>query len=102
MGSGRYVQYQVSLRPDATAQQTPRLKRVRLGWPGDVKIVGISGIATRGPDYGIYEVSVDNTPLVRSVRIDLTIFKDVMSKSYSKQRITSTMLAEVEPRNTGK
>jgi hypothetical protein len=100
--SGRYVQYRATLRPDSTAQSTPQVKRVRVGWPGEEKIVNLSGVTTRGPDYGVFDVAIDGRPLMRSVRIDLTIFRDVMTESYGTQRITSAMLAEVEPRNTGK
>jgi type II secretory pathway component PulJ len=102
LGSGRYAQFRALLTANATATATPCLRRVRVGWPGEEKIVSFSGIGTRGPDYGVYEVSLDGSPLVRSVRLDLTIYQDILMEGGQMRRITSSMIADIDPRNTGK
>jgi hypothetical protein len=45
---------------------------------------------------------VDGNPLAKGVTIDLIIYQDVMAFGGKTNRLTSSMVAEVEPRNTGK
>jgi len=97
-GMGRYVQYRATLVSDVW--NTPRLRNVLIRWPGDTRLVDIAAMVTRGPEMGEFELLVDGTNLYRGVRIDLTIYKDVLRGDGQAQRITSAMVAEIEPRNT--
>jgi len=99
-GNGRYVQYRALLISDVW--NTPRLRNVMLRWPGDSRLVDISAMVTRGPDMGEFELLLDGTNLYKGVRIDLKIFKDILGADSKPQRMISEMMAEIEPRNTGR
>jgi len=102
----RYVQFQARMRsnndPDFSACRTPVLKDVTLRWQGERRITDVGGTFTTGPDYGIFKLLVDGNELKKGVRVELTIFEDVSGFAGKTKRVTSTMIAEVEPRNTGK
>jgi len=104
--AGRYVQFQAQLQsnndPDFEACETPRLKDVTLRWQGERRITDVGGTFTTGPDYGIFKLLVDGNELKKGVRVELTIFEDVAGFAGKTKRVTSSMVAEVEPRNTGK
>jgi hypothetical protein len=100
-GDQRYVQFRAELRPDSGGWQTPKLKDVTIRWPGDETLVNISGTLTKGPDYGIYELTVDGQELKTGLNVDLEIFKDVRGFKGTR-RVTSELTAEVVPRNTGR
>lgn len=99
-GSGRYLQFQANFTSDV--YNTPSLRNVKIRWPGDTKLADISAMVTRGPQYGEFEVLLNGTNLYKGVRIDLSIFKDITSFGGRQERMTSAMMAEIEPRNTGK
>jgi hypothetical protein len=100
-GDYRYVQFQALLAPDSGGTRAPRLKDVVVKWPGPERFVDIAGAFTKGPDHGVFELSIDGKTLVRAVTIDMTIFKDIQSYK-AIRRITSSLTAEIRPRNTGK
>lgn len=101
--SKRYVQFQAVMTPGFGGWYVPSLRDVRITWAGPVRVVDLGGMMSMGPDYGIWEMTMDGKPLMRGVKIELTIFKDVMGiGGRSAQRLTSTAVVEVEPRNTGK
>ena len=100
--SGQYVQFRALLASDANAAQTPALRQFRLRWAADPVFVNLGGVLYKGPDRGAFEVRVDGQELVRSIRVELTLFRDVMTINYKTERLTSSMVAEVEPRNTGR
>lgn len=97
-GSGRFIQFRTLFRSDT--YNAPTLRNVRIRWLGDTKLVDVSAMVTRGPEYGEFEVLVDGTNLYKGVRIDLSIFKDVTGFGGKQMRMTSAMMAEVEPRNS--
>ncbi len=99
---GRYVQFRARLTSDANASRTPALRQLRLRWAADSAFVNLGGVLYKGSDRGAFEVLVDGRELVRSVRVDLTLFRDVTTFNFKTERLTSSMVAEVEPRNTGK
>ncbi|MFO7534627.1 MAG: prepilin-type N-terminal cleavage/methylation domain-containing protein [Kiritimatiellia bacterium] len=102
-GSGRYIQFQADFTSDVwSTPQSPSLRNVTIRWPGDTKLADISVMLTRGTQYGEFEVLLNGTNLYKGVRIDLTIFKDITSFGGHQERMTSSMMAEIEPRNTGK
>ncbi len=102
-GNRRYVQFQALMRASSDGWNVPSLKDVTIRWTGEYRAADIGGKMTTGPDYGIYELMVDNKPLVKGVSIDLTIFEDLMTiGGGSSNRLTSSATVEVEPRNTGK
>ena len=99
---GRYVQFRAHLASEANAALTPALRQLRLRWAADSAFVNLGGIFYKGPDRGAFEVLVDGRELIRSVRVDLTLFRDVATFNFKTERLTSSMVAEVEPRNTGR
>ncbi|MBM4163351.1 MAG: prepilin-type N-terminal cleavage/methylation domain-containing protein [Lentisphaerae bacterium] len=100
--SGRYVQFRATLASDALSSLSPILHHVRLRWDAPPALVNLSGVLYKGPDRGAFELLVDGQPLVRSVRVELTLFRDIPTINYKSERLTSSMVAEVEPRNTGR
>jgi hypothetical protein len=98
----RYVQFQVLMNPDGVGWATPRLRDAAIRWQGETKVTDIASTLTRGPNYGIVEMTVDGRPLTKGLTIDLTIYEDVVGLGTNSHRLTSSMIAEVEPRNTGK
>ncbi|MBN1671709.1 MAG: hypothetical protein JXR37_11775 [Kiritimatiellae bacterium] len=100
--SGRYVQFQAELVSDPYGWDTPKLKDVTIEWNGELRVADIGGTFTVGPDYGIFEVTVDGKILAKGVTVDLEIYEDVRTFQVSNTRLTSAMTAEIEPRNSGK
>ena len=114
-GAGRFVQFMAVMKgqPTSTApgisggtttgpyiSDTPRLNRVFMSWDGEEKYVDINGSIMKSPDCGIFKVEVDGKPLIRGVTMEIEIFKDIMSMGKKKGRLKSTMVAEIEPRNS--
>ncbi len=106
VGSGRYVQFRAMFLSQfqhlSLYSATPILQNVKIRWTGDSRLADISAMVTRGPEYGEFEVLVDGTNLYKGVRIDLSIFKDITGFEGKQERLTSNMMAEIEPRNSGK
>lgn len=99
--SRRFVQFQAILDPDSAGWSTPKLKDLTIRWAGTTKLVDVGAVMTKGPNYGICEVTIDGKPLTKGMRIDLTIFEDVLGWAAKSKRLTSSMTTEVDPRNTG-
>ena len=101
-GNKRYVQFQACLY-SYLGYYIPTLKDVSIRWTGANMVADIGGAVTKGPEYGVFDVYVDDKPLTKGLTIDLTIYEDVIGFSgKGSNRMTSTMSAEIEPRNTGK
>jgi prepilin-type N-terminal cleavage/methylation domain-containing protein len=99
----RYVQFQAILTPDpATYTKTPLLKDVTIDWGGERQLVNIGGIFTMGPDYGMFDISVDGDPLRSALIVDLEIYRDERVVNHETRRITSSLQADLTPRNSGK
>jgi prepilin-type N-terminal cleavage/methylation domain-containing protein len=117
-GGGRYVQFRAVYRSKPSSafpgvsgattsgpyrSETPRLHRVFLRWDGDLKYVDIAATMLKGPDCGRFLVEIDGQPLIRGVTMEIEIFKDIrMMGGLRKERLRSAMMAEIEPRNSGK
>ena len=102
-GNKRYVQFQAVMTPGFSGWYVPSLKDVTIKWTGENRLADIGGAMTVGPDYGIYELKIDDQVLTKGVTVNLTIFKDLMSAGGGgSNRLTSASVIEVEPRNTGK
>ena len=101
-GYKRYVQFQAQFTSSLDGLSTPRLQDVTIDWTGEMQLVNVSGVMTKGPNYGIVEVYADGVPLQSALSIDLMIYKDIYSLNKANKRITSSLLAEIRPRNTGK
>jgi type II secretory pathway pseudopilin PulG len=97
----RYVQFQAELQSNSDGLSTPQLKDLTIDWKGELQLVNIGGIMTKGPDYGIIEVLVDGVPLQSALSIDLMIYKDIYSVNKKTKRVTSSLIADIRPRNTG-
>ena len=98
----RYIQFQAQLTSSSDGLSTPQLKDLTIDWTGETRLVNISGIFTKGPDHGIVEVLVDGAPLQSALGIDLLIYRDIFSQNKQTKRVTSSLKAELTPRNTGK
>lgn len=97
----RYIQFQYVLRSSSGGQETPKLKDVTIDWVGERRLVDIGGIFTKGPDYGIFEISVDGQPLRSALIIDLEIYKDITLEKGATRRVTSALKVDLTPRNSG-
>jgi hypothetical protein len=100
--SKRYVQFQAYLQSNTAGDATPKLKDVTIEWNGKRQLVDVGGIFTKGPDYGMFEISVDGNPLRSALIVDLEIYKDVMVMNKENRTITSSLKVELTPRNSGK
>ncbi len=98
----RYVQFQALLTSDTAGTSTPCLKDVTIDWAGERQLVNIGGIFTKGPDYGMFEISVNGDPLRSALIIDLEIYRDVLVMNKESRRITSSLQMDLTPRNSGK
>lgn len=101
-GARRYAQFQAKLQSGNSSFSTPNVKDVTLRWAGQTLATDIGGTFATGPDYGMFELWVDNEQLVQGVTVDLTIFKDVGVSAGAFKRITSSIKTEIVPRNTGR
>ncbi len=105
--SKRYVQVQAEMFSDSVDHfNVPKLKDFTVKWNGETRLADIGGTITQSPSNGVFEILLDGDIIIkRGVRIDLTIFEWVRGFSRAggtSNLLTSTMSAEVEPRNTGK
>jgi len=98
----RYIQFQTILESSSDRLSTPKLKDLTIDWTGENRMVNISGIFTKGPEYGIVEVLVDGMPLQSALSVDLMIYKDLFSFKGESKRISSSLTAKIRPRNTGR
>ncbi len=98
----RYIQFQAQLTSSSDGLATPKLKDLTIDWTGEMQLVNVSGTVTKGPEYGVVKVLVDGIPLQSAMEVDLQIYKDIFSFKKTAKRITSSLLAEIRPRNTGK
>ena len=101
-GASRFVQFQAQLRPDSSTWNSPKLRSVAVRWAGVTRAVDIGGTFSKGPDHGIWELTVDGNPLVKGCSMDMTIYKDMAVLNGATRRMISTVSMEMYPRNTGK
>ena len=90
------------MQPDSTTTNSPKLRSVTLRWAGVTSAVEVGGTFSKGPDHGIWQLTVDGNPLVKGCSMDLTIYKDMSALNGATRRMTSTVSMEMYPRNTGK
>ena len=116
MGSGRYLQFRAEMQAQPFSQlpemtgtmngpyrcDTPRLHHVLIKWDGETKYVDIMANLLKSPECGMFKVEMNGKPLIRGVRMEIEIFKDIRTMGGQTERIRSSMMAEVEPRNTKK
>jgi len=100
-GDKRYVQFHAELQAGSYDLSTPLLKDVTIRWTGQTQVIDIGGTFTKGPDYGIFKITVDGVELKSGLMIDLEIYKDVRGLG-GMHTITSRLKSEVRPRNSGK
>jgi hypothetical protein len=98
----RYIQFQaIMTSDDPKGERTPKLKDVTINWNGTKQLVDVGGIFTKGPDYGIFEISVDGEPLKSALIVDLEIYEDERAMNNETIRVTSSLKVEITPRNSG-
>ncbi|MDD4102488.1 MAG: type II secretion system protein [Kiritimatiellae bacterium] len=115
--TGRYVQFRAVFTAQQASQypgggglgvsgpycsDTPRLRRVLFTWDGEDKYVDITATLLKGPDSGVFKVEVEGQEMVRGVTMEIEIFKDIRGQGGVQERLRSAMIAEVDPRNSGK
>ena len=72
------------------------LNNVTIDWPGDTRIVEVSGYYTLKPDYGMFTISIDGESLTKGLQVSLQADREI-----DPDRIADTSLStEVECRNT--
>ncbi len=115
-GTGRYLQFRAEMMSQPFSQfpeksgiltgpyrsETPRLHHVLIRWDGETKYVDIMANLLKSPDCGMFRVEVDGKPLIRGVNMEIEIFKNIRSMGGTSEKIRSSMMAEVEPRNSKK
>jgi hypothetical protein len=95
----------LTMSPDLlTTTNSPMVKEVKMAWSGLPQIVDIGGQFTMGPNYGVWEITVDGTNVLKSgIQIDAALYKYLKGfRSKGEQRVVSPVSIEVSPRNTGK
>lgn len=97
LASNRYVQFQATLQASSPYTAFPSIDNVSIDWPGQTTFVTIGGKFTRGPDYGTFQVLVDDTALVKAMTVSLSA-----ETQYRGQAYTESITAEVKAKNTGK
>ncbi len=97
IGSGRYVQFQVTMTTASPYSTYPQFDEATLTWPGQTALVEISGQFSKRPNYGTFTVKVDGATIVNALQIDLQA-----QNTYQGKAQTVSLSAEVKPRNTGK
>jgi hypothetical protein len=103
MGTGgRYVQWKARLTPSSDYMVSPKIKWVYIGWEGETKAVDITGDFTKGPDYGVFNCTVDGRLLRKAIGVTMTLYENSPTTGGGTKTLTSTLTQEVEPRNTGK
>lgn len=100
--SGRYVQWGAAFTANSNCLESPKLKSNAVGWTGSSNAVDISGSFTKGPNYGVFQVTVDGQLLRKAVGIDLSLYESAPTTGSGTQTLTSALNVECEPRNTGK
>lgn len=106
IGNGRFVQFQAVFTSQETAPgdadyiKSCVLKNVSIRWPGEARLVDLSGYFTRRSDYGIFSIEVDGKSLLKGLEVQLGISKD--TRGVASESITRSLTVEAEPRNTGK
>ena len=101
-GNKRYCQIQARLQPNASGSTTPKLLDATVRWAGPEQFVDIGGTFTKGPDYGVFKVSVDGREIKTGVVIDLEIFEQARGYRGANRTIRSSLTSEVTPLNTGR
>jgi len=98
----RYIQFQALMASDsATRLASPILKDVTIKWAGERRMVNIQGMFSKGPNCGNFELSVDGKPLQSALIIDLEIYKITQAMNNQSRKMTSSIKAEITPRNSG-
>ena len=104
--SRRFVQVQAEMGSDSTRNYVASLKDFTVKWNGESRVADIGGTIMQSKSNGVFEILLDGSNIIkRGVTIDLTIFQWVRGFSpgpVGSNILTSTVSAEVEPRNTGK
>jgi prepilin-type N-terminal cleavage/methylation domain-containing protein len=104
IGTGRYAQFQVIMDSSASAgRRTPRLRDTYISWEGITRMVELSGIFSKGPNYGNFSLSIDGKGLQSALVVDLEIYKSVRGHhgNVSTNTISSNVKAALTPRNSG-
>ncbi len=98
----RYIQFQALMESDsATRTETPILKDVTIKWTGERRMVNIQGLFAKGPNCGNFELLVDGKPLQSALIVDLEIYKKSQAMNQQSRKVTSSIKAEITPRNSG-
>jgi len=118
IGTGRYVQFRAdftAIPSDGDASHITNdtddtypgdedydlscvLKDISIYWPGNTAMVDVGGHFTKKSNYGIFSVEIDGQKLTKGFVIKLSIAEDLLTGT----TVDRSIMAEVEPRNTGK
>ncbi|MCK4463947.1 MAG: hypothetical protein KAU58_06515, partial [Candidatus Omnitrophica bacterium] len=79
------------------AVNCPSIDNVAINWPGESRMCEISGYFMQKPDYGIIKLIVDGQELAKGLEFSITISEELQGKDYE-----TSLISEIEPRNTGR
>ena len=93
----RYVQFQATLQAESPYAQYPELDNIKITWPGATALVEISGVYTKRPNYGMFEVLVDGEATTSALGVEL-----ISKAMYQGKEHSFSLKASVKALNTGK
>jgi type II secretory pathway pseudopilin PulG len=102
IGNGRYAQFQVIMNASGSdGKRSPRLRDAYIAWEGITRMVELSGVFSKGEDYGNFALSIDGKGLQSALIVDLEIYKNVRGHKGQTSKISSEVKAALTPRNSG-
>jgi len=98
---GRYVEFEATLEKTSGYDDYtnyPWIDDVTINWPGESILCRIGGYFIRKPDYGIIKLTIDDRDLTKGLEFSIALSKDILpGETYE-----TSLVADVEPRNTGR
>lgn len=92
---GRYIQWQASLTTASPYSTTPKLRDVRILWPGQRRGVDVAVAMERDSDMGKFSLRVDGrTPAPAALNMSFTIGRETFAGDFDKQ-----FSVDASPRN---
>ena len=76
---------------------TPWVDNILATWPGNSRMCDVSGYFAQDSDYGVIKLLVDGEELTKGIEFEIVVCDDSQDTLYE-----TSIIAEVNPRNTGK
>ena len=75
----------------------PWMDNILATWPGNSRMCDVSGYFAQDSDYGVIKLLVDGEELTKGIEFEIAVYDDSQDTSYE-----TSIIVEVNPRNTGK